>query len=108
MKTKIRKPHKKHQRLLQTATNEIVRLEGKLNYTSFIFYSGKQELMSYTLAMYTKMLPENFIRVSKSCIVNKRYIKSVDENEKKVVMTDKSELRISRRRWNHVLQNFAA
>lgn len=108
MKTKIRKPHKKHQNLLQTATTEIVRLEGKHNYTSFIFCSGKEELMSYTLAMYTKMLPENFIRVSKSCIINMKYVKSVDGNEKKVVLTDKTELKISRRRLNDVLQNFAA
>ncbi|MER0439585.1 LytTR family DNA-binding domain-containing protein [Emticicia sp. W12TSBA100-4] len=108
MKTIIRKPHKRHQNLLQRASTDIIRLEGNLNYTSFILLSGKKELMSYTLAMYSQMLPEGFIRVSKSCIVNKKYIKSLDQLEKKVIMTDKVELIVSRRRWNIVIQSYAA
>lgn len=108
MKTKITKPHRQHRNLLQRAVFDIVRLESNLNYTFFILQSGKKELMSYTLSMYSQMLPDGFIRVSKSCIVNKKFIKSLDQLEKKIIMTDKVELMVSRRRWNFVIQNYAA
>lgn len=106
MKTKVRKPQVRHQRLLQIAPEQIVRLEGNLNYTSFVLFSGKREIMSYTLGIYSKILPKEFIRVNRSCIVNMKFIKRVDLESKKLLMTDKTELQISRRRWNTIMQNF--
>lgn len=108
MKTIIRKPHRKHKSLLQRAASDIIRLESNLNYTIFIWESGKKELMSYTLAIYSQILPDNFIRVSKSCIVNKKFINFFDEFKKKVIMTDKTELTVSRRRWNNAIQKYVA
>lgn len=108
MKTIIINPHRRHSYLLKRASADIIRLESNLNYTYFILQSGKKELMSYTLAMYSQMLPNDFIRVNKSCIVNKKFIKSLDEREKKVIMTDKTELVVSRRRWNNVIEIYTA
>lgn len=105
MKTKIRKRQKGHESLLNLASEQIIRLDANINYTSFVMQTGKCEMMSYTLSMYGKILPKSFIRVNKSCIINKKFIKNLNSTDKKVLLNDGSEVQISRRRWNDVSQN---
>ena len=101
--TKIRNRHKGHEALLTETQHEIIRLEGNINYTIFILITGKPKVMSYTLAMYDFLLPQNFIRVSKSCIVNVNFMEKLDADNKKIYLKDGSEIKISRRRWSEVL-----
>ncbi|MFN3849955.1 MAG: LytTR family transcriptional regulator DNA-binding domain-containing protein [Spirosomataceae bacterium] len=100
MKTKFRKPNRKHESLLKHANDEIIRLEGNLNYTCFVFKTGRKEMMAYTIGVYNKVLPDNFLRVSKSFIINTKYVKDIDQTDKKITMTDKMVLQVSRRRWD--------
>lgn len=108
MKTILRKRQKRHENLLQIAHNEITRLEANINYTSFVMQTGRTKIMSYTLAMYDMILPEAFIRVNKSCIVNKNFIDNLNSESKTVKMKDGVEFQISRRRWAEVSQNVMA
>jgi DNA-binding LytR/AlgR family response regulator len=108
MKTILRKRQKRHENLLEVAHENIIRLEANINYTSFVMDSGKRKIMSYTLAMYGMILPESFVRVNKSCIVNKNFVETLDSEEKTVKMKDGTEFQISRRRWMEVSQNIAA
>ncbi len=105
MKTIPNKPHKRHETLIKFAPEEITRLEANINYTSFVMQTGKRKIMSYNLAKYDMILPQSFIRVNRSCIVNKNFIKNVDSDDKNVVMHDGTTIQISRRRWFEVSQS---
>lgn len=102
MKTKIRKPRRVHEKLLIEAQENTVRLEANINYTNFILQSGKHETMAYPLAIYDVLLPQFFIRINKSCIVNKNFIENLNIKNKTVVLKDGTEIQISRRRWRQV------
>lgn len=108
MKTIERKHRKGHENLLKSAPEHIIRLEANINYTSFVMQSGKRKIMSYTLAMYDMILPQSFIRVNRSCIINRKFIKNLNSIDKKLTMKDGTEVQISRRRWNEVSQYVAA
>ncbi len=105
MKTKIRKRQKGHENLLNLAPEQIIRLDANINYTSFVMQTGTRKVMSYTLSMYDMLLPQSFIRVNKSCIINKKFIKNLNLEDKKVILKDGTEVQISRRRWNDVSRN---
>jgi DNA-binding LytR/AlgR family response regulator len=102
------KRRKGHENLLKSAPEHIIRLEANINYTSFVMQSGKRKIMSYTLAMYGLILPQTFIRVNRSCIINIKFIKNFNSDDKKVMLKDGTEIQISRRRWNEVSQYVAA
>ena len=108
MKTIARKHRKGHENLINSAPEHIIRLEANINYTSFVMQSGKRKIMSYTLAMYDMILPQSFIRVNRSCIINSKFIKNLNSIDKKLTMKDGTEVQISRRRWNEVSQFVAA
>jgi two-component system, LytTR family, response regulator len=103
MKTKLRNRRKGHEKLLTTATQNIIRLEGSINYTTFFLQKGKPLTMSYTLGMYGILLPQTFIRISKCCIINKNFIENLNAENKKILLKDGSEVQISRRRFAEVL-----
>jgi DNA-binding LytR/AlgR family response regulator len=102
MKTKIGRPNKGHKELLFESQFNIIRLEAKINYTAFLLHTGKTHLMSYNLAVYDTYLPKVFIRINRSHMLNKNFIKSLNTESKIITMNDGSEFQISRRRWNIV------
>jgi DNA-binding LytR/AlgR family response regulator len=107
MKIKIKSPHKEHRKLLCEASKNIVCLEANINYTTFKLQTGKTQTMSYNLAMYDTLLPATFIRVNRSCIINKSFIESLNSENKKIILKDGTEFQISRRRWIEVSENVA-
>jgi len=107
MKTKIRKPNRNHKRLLLSASEQIIRLEANLNYTTFVLKSGQQKIMSYTLKLYDVILPHPFLRVNRQCIINMNFIKNLNSDNKVIILNDGTEILISRRRWESVCQNVA-
>jgi two-component system LytT family response regulator len=107
MKIKLRNHHKGHKKLLMAAHQNIIRLEGSINYTTFFLQKGKPQTMSYTLGMYGILLPQTFIRISKCCIINKDFIENFNADDKKILLKDGSEVQISRRRLAEVLLEVA-
>lgn len=107
MKNKLRSPHKEHKKLLCEAHKNTIRLEANINYTTFVLQTGKHQTMSYNLAVYDMMLPQTFIRVNRSCIINKFFIESLNSANKKITLKDGTEFQVSRRRWNDVSENVA-
>jgi len=80
----------------------VVRLEGTGNYTTFILTDGSSYLTSKSLCIY-ESLPANFMRVHKSCIVNRHFVVGFDKTQQFVLMTDGSKVKVARRRWRKVL-----
>ncbi len=78
-------------------SNEILFFEGDINYTWIHFKSGKQKIIARTLIyVQHKIDAENFTRVSRKHLVNRKFIVEVGRDF--VVMTNKTVLPISRRR----------
>ncbi len=105
MKTIFRKPHKGHQNLISSAPRSIIRLEANINYTTFVLNTGKRKIMSYTIGIYDEVLPNTFVRLNKSVIINSDYVRKVDAEQKMITLNDGSEHLVSRRRWNMVSEN---
>lgn len=84
---------------------DIIRCTGERNYTRFFLTSGEQVLSSYTLKEYEQILEShNFFRLHQSDIINLKHMKSYIKNDGGyVIMSDGSEVQISRRRKDEFL-----
>jgi two-component system LytT family response regulator len=84
--------------------DDIIRCEADGNYTKFFLKNQKPIITSKTLKEYDEMLAEqNFIRVHRAHLVNKRYIASFS-GDHELKMKDNSTVEVSRRRWDAVKQ----
>lgn len=77
---------------------QALRLEGTGNYTTFILTDGTSHLSSKSLCVYEQHLPEDFVRVHKGCIINRRFVARFDKKKRCILMTDGSKVRVARRR----------
>ena len=83
---------------------DIIRCEGVNNYTHFYLCNHKPVIVSKTLKEYEEILLDyNFIRVHKSHLVNKFYIKHLDK-EGLLWLTDDNHIVVSRRRKDEVIK----
>ena len=83
-------------------SNGILFFEGDGNYTWIHLISGKQRVIARTLLyIQNKTNTENFIRINRKYLVNRKFIVEVGEGF--VVMVDKTVLKISRRRKRGIL-----
>ncbi|MBS1657027.1 MAG: LytTR family DNA-binding domain-containing protein [Chitinophagales bacterium] len=81
---------------------EIIRCEADGNYTRFYLRDKKPLIASRTLKEFDEILSEQqFIRVSRGDLVNKKYIVSFS-GDHELRLTDNSLIEVSRRRWDFV------
>jgi len=91
---------------IHLSVSDILRLEAERNYTRFILVDGRQLLTSRNISFYETLLPESFVRVHKSHLLNRRYI--TDHNKLQVRMLDGFVVKVARRRsrkvknWNKI------
>jgi DNA-binding LytR/AlgR family response regulator len=84
-------------------SNEILFFEGDINYTWVHFATGKQTVIARTLLyIEQKTNTENFIRINRKYLVNRKFIAEVGNDF--VVLTDSTVLPISRRRKRGFLE----
>lgn len=84
--------------------SSIIRCEGENNYTHFYFPDRKPLLVSRTLKEYEDILTEHhFIRVHKSHLVNKKFVRHLDK-EGLLWLTDGSSIVVSRRKKEEVMK----
>ena len=88
--------------------NNIVRCEADSNYTHFFLNDKTKFTTSKTLKECEELLSENdFIRVHKSHLINKRFIQSL-KNDNHVMLTDGSTVEVSRRKLQEVRNSIGA
>jgi two-component system LytT family response regulator len=86
--------------------DEIVCLEGQNNYTKFYFTNKKNILVAKTLKEYEDILSDhNFLRVHKSFLVNRGYIKKLDSESTLWLINDIT-VPVSRRKKNELIEVF--
>jgi DNA-binding LytR/AlgR family response regulator len=76
--------------------DDIVRLEGESNYTRFVLTNDRTLLTSRNIGFYESLLPENFLRVHKRCILNQRFV--TKKYKGYVRMSDGVEVEVARRK----------
>ncbi len=85
-------------------TEDIIRVEGSNNYSRFFFTNHASILVSHTIKEYEELLTEHgFLRVHKSHLVNRAYIRHVDRDYI-LWLTDGSQVTVSRRRMDTISQ----
>ncbi len=83
----------------KVATKDIILLQGKANYTELHFENGKKILLARTLKKLELTLSMlGFFRISKTNMINLKYLKFTQENYAFVKLNNDVELNVSRRR----------
>jgi len=70
-------PYKIGDKVILIKLDDITHFVADNKYTNFFNVEGKSFLITKTLKMLDELLPENFIRISKSAIINKNHIKEI-------------------------------
>ena len=76
--------------------SDIIRLEAERNYTRIIMADGRPILTSRNLSFYEPLLPEEFVRVHKSHLINRCYI--LQNCQTYISMSDGVEVEVARRK----------
>lgn len=88
---------------------DIIRCDSDGNYTFFILTSGKKIVASRTLGEYEQLfVDDNFFRIHRSHLINLQHVKKYLKGEGGyVIMSDNSQVEVSRRNKNDFLQKLA-
>lgn len=85
--------------------DEIIRLEADRSYTYIHLLNKKPFIASRNLKQFEEMLEEfRFIRTHKSHLVNPKFIVRLSNDKEHVVLSEGSEIEISRRKKEEVMQ----
>ncbi len=83
---------------------DIVMLKADVNYTYFYLANGKCIVFSKTMKTFAELLPScSFIRTHKTYLINKHYLKSVNQEEDLINLSNGMNVPISRRKRRSVL-----
>ena len=83
--------------------DQILYLEGDVNYTSFHFQSRKRTIIAHSLKHFeADLLPRGFLRIHRSYIVNSRFVKSANLLESTLMLKDGTVLKVARRRVKEI------
>lgn len=78
--------------------HKILRLEADRNYTWIHLSDGDKVLSSRNLSRLQESLPDNFVRVNRSHLVNRFYLIGLAEKRYEISLVDNSSIPIARRR----------
>ena len=89
--------------------SDIIRCDSDGNYTFFILTTGKKIIASRTLGEYEQMFTDdNFFRIHRSHLINLEHVKKYIKGEGGyVVMSDNSQVEVSRRNKNDFLEKLS-
>lgn len=97
----------KHKRKDKIPFDDILYLQGNINYTLIHLYNGKIRLSPRTLLYHIQhSLNDSFIRIHRAYIVNKKHIKDSEISDIKhttsLFLKDGTQLAVSRRKRNNL------
>lgn len=79
--------------------NEVIMLKANVNYTEFLFADGKRFIIAKTLkSLQDDFYPFGFFRINKTNMINLNFIHETIDNFSYVVLKNRLELNVSRRR----------
>jgi len=84
--------------------DQLIRFEADGRYTTIYPEDKKPIMASKNIKEYESILPNNFLRVHKSHLVNITYVDAFDASESILKLKDQSKVLVSRRRKQQVLE----
>lgn len=92
-----------HRKSSKVPVNEIVFMKGEINYTHFYFQFRKRATIAHSLKHFeADLLPQGFLRIHRSYIVNSRFVQRVNLLENTLTLMDGTVLRVARRRIKEI------
>jgi two-component system, LytTR family, response regulator len=83
--------------------DQILFLEGEINYTHFHFQFRKRTVIAHPLKYFeADLLSRGFLRIHRSYIVNSRFVESTNLLENTLTLVDGTVLRVARRRIKEI------
>jgi DNA-binding LytR/AlgR family response regulator len=87
--------------------NEIVMLQGFVNYSLVHLTNGSKVMIARTLKHFEeKLLPEGFIRVHRSYLINPKYLGNYNNRSRSITMQNGLEIEVARRRAKFIRQSY--
>lgn len=79
--------------------SEVIMLKANINYTEFFFADGKKLIIAKTLkSLQDDFYQHGFVRINKTNMINLKYLHKTVDNFSYVVLQNRLELIVSRRR----------
>ena len=99
----------KHKRKDKILFDDILYLQGNVNYTLIHLYNGKVKISPRTLLYHIQhSLNDSFVRIHRAYCVNKRHVKDTQELDIKHIthlfLKDETQLPVSRRKRNSIYE----
>lgn len=97
-----------HRTSKKVLINQVVLLKGDINYTTIFFDDGKKKVLAHSIKYYEEFLETHgFLRIHRTFMINPNHIKTYNQEERKLIMTNGQQAIISRRK-EHFAKKFAA
>lgn len=88
--------------------DKIIRCEAEGGYTYIFAENHKPILASKNIKEYESILPDNFLRVHKSHLVNATFVEKFDARETKLLLKNETQVLVARRRKSIITDYFSA
>jgi two-component system, LytTR family, response regulator len=79
------------------STDSIVQIEGASNYSRLYFDDGTTLIIAKTLKMLSASLPDHFLRIHKSCLLNSNFIVEITDS-KTIILSNGVVVKLARRK----------
>jgi DNA-binding LytR/AlgR family response regulator len=97
-----------HRTSKKVLINQVVLLKGDTNYTTIFFDDGKKKVLAHSIKYYEEFLETHgFLRIHRTFMINPNHIKTYNQEERKLIMTNGQQAIISRRK-EHFAKKFVA
>jgi DNA-binding LytR/AlgR family response regulator len=88
--------------------HEVVLLKGDINYTTIFMNNGKKKVLAHSIKYYEEFLETHgFLRVHRTFMVNPNHIKTYNQENRELTMTNGQQALISRRK-EYIAKKFVA
>ena len=94
-----------HKTSAKVLINNVIMIKGDINYTKFYLQGGTEKTVAHSLKFFENHLETHgFLRVHRAFMINPKYVKTYDEEQNVITMSNGQIALISRRRKNVLRQ----
>ena len=94
-----------HKTSVKVLVNSVILIEGNINYTKFYLKEGKERMVAHSIKFFERHLETHgFLRVHRAFMINPNHVKTYDEQQNTITMSNGQIAPISRRRKSVLTQ----
>ena len=94
-----------HKTSAKVFVNSVILIEGNINYTKFYLKEGKERMVAHSIKFFERHLETHgFLRVHRAFMINPNHVKTYDQEQNTITMSNGQIAPISRRRKSVLTQ----